>query len=152
MLRMMAGRSAPPCPWESLWNQYPAKKDLFRGRMSADPPFPPGTAALLDELRADYRLAVVSSSSTDEIEPMLAASGLRHRFDTVIGGNNVKRHKPAPDPYLLAAERLGARTALVVEDSEAGLASGRAAGFQVLRVGHPSEVAGLLRQRLGRPL
>ena len=151
MLRMMAGRSTPPCAWESLWTRYPAKKELFRGRMSADPPFPEGTAALLHKLCADYRLAVVSSSSTEEIEPMLTAAGLRHHFETIVGGNNVKRHKPAPDPYLLAAERLGARTALVVEDSEAGLAAGRAAGFQVLRVGHPNELPGVLLQRLGSP-
>jgi len=150
MLRMMASRSTPPCRWESLWTRYPAKKELFRGRMSVDPPFPPDTAALLDQLRAEYRLAVVSSSSTDEIEPMLAAGGLRHHFEAVIGGNNVKRQKPAPDPYLLAAERLGARTALVVEDSEAGLAAGRAAGFQVLRVGHPNEVPNLVLQRLSK--
>jgi HAD superfamily hydrolase (TIGR01509 family) len=149
MLRMMAGRSTPPRQWESLWTRYPAKKDLFRGRMSVDPPFPPGTAALLGRLRTDYRLAVVSSSSTDEIEPMLAAGGLRNHFETVVGGNNVKRHKPAPDAYLLAAERLNARTALVVEDSEAGLAAGRAAGFQVLRVNHPDQVPNLLLQRLG---
>jgi HAD superfamily hydrolase (TIGR01509 family) len=151
MLRMMAGHSTPPCEWESLWSRYPAKRELFRGRMAVDPPFPRHTAALLDQLRAQYRLAVVSSSSTEEIEPLLAASGIRDRFETVIGGNNVQNQKPAPDPYLLAAERLRARTALVVEDSEAGLAAGRAAGFQVLRVGHPSEVPSLLLQRLGMP-
>jgi len=149
MLRMLAGRSSPRCDWESLWTRYPAKKELFRRRMSADPPFPPGTATLLDRLRTEYRLAVVSSSSTEEIEPMLAAGGLRHLFDTVVGGNQVKRQKPAPEPYLLAAERLGVRTALVVEDSEAGLAAGCAAGFSVLRVGHPEEVPKLLLERLG---
>jgi len=66
----------------------------------------------------------------------------------VVGGENVKRHKPAPDPYLLAAERLGLHTPLVVEDSEAGLASGRAAGFEVLAVRHPTEVPDLVGRRL----
>ena len=150
MLRMMADRAKPPCQWESLWSQYPRKKELFRGRMSVDPPFPPATGTLLDQLRADYKLAVVSSSSTEEIEPMLAAGGLRHHFEAVVGGNHVQRQKPAPDPYLLAAERLGARTALVVEDSEAGLAAGRAAGFPVLRVSHPNQVPQLLLERLGK--
>jgi beta-phosphoglucomutase-like phosphatase (HAD superfamily) len=60
----------------------------------------------------------------------------------------VKRYKPAPEPYLLAAERLGARVPLVVEDSEAGSAAGRAAGFEVLAVTHPSEVPALVGQRL----
>ena len=148
MLRMMATRAVPPLDWESLWEQYPAKKALFRGRMSENPPFPAEIPALLERLRADYKLAVVSSSSTEEIEPMLAAGGLRHHFAAVVGGNHVKRQKPAPEPYLLAAERLVAKSPLVVEDSEAGLAAGRAAGFEVLRVGHPSEVAERLRERL----
>ena len=58
------------------------------------------------------------------------------------------RQNPQPEPYLLAATRLGVETALVLEDSAAGIASGRAAGFEVITVRHPSEVAGLLRQRL----
>ena len=62
-----------------------------------------------------------------------------------MGGSDVTRHKPAPEPYLLAASRLGVERALVLEDSAAGIASGRAAGFEVLTVRHPSEVAGLLR-------
>ena len=74
---------------------------------------------------------------------------MRQFFRTVVGGENVKRHKPAPDPYLLAAERLGLRAPLVVEDSEAGLAAGRAAGFEVLAVKHPAEVPALVGQRLG---
>jgi beta-phosphoglucomutase len=56
----------------------------------------------------------------------------------------VTQHKPAPEPYLLAAQRLGVTSALVLEDSDAGIASGRAAGFDVLPIRHPSEVAGLL--------
>jgi HAD superfamily hydrolase (TIGR01509 family) len=79
---------------------------------------------------------------------MLEAGGLRRYFRTVVGGEQVKHHKPAPEPYLLAAERLKVRTPLVVEDSEAGLASGRAAGFEVLAVPHPAEMLGLLRERL----
>ena len=69
-------------------------------------------------------------------------------FDTVVGGGDVKTQKPSPEPYLLAATRLGVDTALVLEDSAAGIASGRAAGFEVIPVRHPTEVAGLLRQRL----
>jgi HAD superfamily hydrolase (TIGR01509 family) len=56
--------------------------------------------------------------------------------------------KPAPDPYVIAAERLGARTPLLVEDSEAGLAAGCAAGFEVLAVKHPEEVARAVLRRL----
>ena len=103
-----------------MWAQYPAKKELFRARMIAAPPFPPALGALLKRLHGGYRMAVVSSSSCDEIEPLLVAAGLRCCFETVVGGENVKHHKPAPDPYLLAAQRLQVKRALVLEDSEAG--------------------------------
>src|SRR5436189_324801 len=96
----------------------------------------------------EYRMAVVSSSSCVEIEPILVASGMREYFETIVGGDSVKRHKPAPEPYLLAAERLGVTSALVIEDSAAGIASGQAAGFEVIAVTHPREVAGVVRERL----
>jgi len=41
----------------------------------------------------------------------------------MVFGEDVGRHKPAPDPYLLAASRLGSARPLVVEDSAAGVAS-----------------------------
>ena len=58
-------------------------------------------------------------------------------------------YKPDPEPYRKAAELLGARTPLVVEDSAAGLASGRAAGFAVLAIAAPSEVPALTTCTLG---
>ncbi|MGO9262736.1 MAG: HAD family hydrolase [Bryobacteraceae bacterium] len=151
MLRMMASQSDPPRDWRELWTLYPAKKERFRERMVAHPAFDPALDGLLARLHERYKLAVVSSSSSSEIEPLLIAGGLRGHFDTVVGGEQVERHKPAPDPYLLAAGRLGVTWALVLEDSAAGIASGRAAGFEVLPVERPSEVPELLRQRLGTP-
>jgi sugar-phosphatase len=112
------------------------------------PPFEAALVAMLPELHRDYRLAVVSSSSASEIEPLLVAAGIREHFDTIVGGEMVKRHKPAPEPYLLAAERLGVERAWVLEDSAAGIASGKAAGFEVIAVKHPREVAGMLREIL----
>jgi beta-phosphoglucomutase len=142
MLKMMAGER----DWRELWAQYPAKKELFRERMMTNPPFPETLAATLERLRTDsYRMAVVSSSSCQEIEPIMEHAGLRGYFETVVGGGDVQRHKPDPEPYLLAASRLGTKSAVVLEDSEAGMASGRAAGFEVLQVRHPSDVAHVLR-------
>jgi beta-phosphoglucomutase len=147
MLRMVAARSDPPRKWEELWALYPAKKKLFQARMAQSPPFDPSLDGFLSGLHGVYKLAVVSSSSTTEIALILAAGGIRRHFDTLVCGEDVQHHKPSPEPYLLAAQRLGVRTALVVEDSEPGLASGRAAGFEVLAVKGPAN----LRERvLGR--
>ena len=148
MLRMLAAQYDPPRNWDELWALYPAKKKLFMQRMTSAPPFVPALGRFLEGLHGHYRMAVVSSSSRTEIEPMLDAGGLRHYFETIVGAESVNRYKPAPDPYLLAAERLGARTPLVVEDSEAGVASGRAAGFEVLRVSSPAQVPELVGRRL----
>lgn len=149
MARILAARCHPPRPWEELWeNAYPAKRTLFRARTAAAPPFPPGLRPFLDGLDGKYKLAVVTSSSSAEIQPILAAGGLLPCFQTLVGGESVARHKPAPEPYLLAAERLGARSPLVVEDSPAGIASGQAAGFEVLAVSNPMDVPGQVLERL----
>jgi beta-phosphoglucomutase len=148
MLRTMARQADPPHDWNSLWALYPAKKQLFQARLTA-PPFEPDLADMLPALHREFKLAVVSSSSRAEIEPLLMTGGIHEHFDTVVGGGDVKTQKPSPEPYLLAATRLGVDTALVLEDSAAGIASGRAAGFEVIAVPHPTEVAGLLRRRLG---
>jgi len=148
MLRMMAAQADPPRDWRDLWALYPAKKERFRARMIANPGFDAALDGLLGRLHERYKLAVVSSSSCSEIEPLLTAGGLRGHFDTLVGGEQVTRHKPAPDPYLLAAARLGVSRALVLEDSAAGIASGRAAGFEVLPVERAADLPELLRRRL----
>jgi beta-phosphoglucomutase len=147
MLRMLAEAANPPQNWDRLWALYPAKRQLFQRRM-AQPEFDPAMVELLRQLAGAYKLAVVSSSACGEIEPILLAGGLRQYFGTVVGGGDVTMQKPSPEPYLLAAERLRVSHALVLEDSAAGIASGRAAGFEVIPVKHPSEVPGLVRNRL----
>jgi len=146
-----SAQADPPLDWQELWARYPEKKALFRERMSGAPPFAPGLPALFERLYGTYKLAVVSSSSCSEIEPLLIAGGLRQYLGTVVGGGDVKRQKPDPEPYLLAATRLGVDRAIVFEDSEAGIASGRAAGFEVVRVKHPTEVPDLVLERVTLP-
>ena len=58
------------------------------------------------------------------------------------------RHKPDPEPYLLAARRLGVNRPLVVEDSATGAASGRAAGFDVVIVDSVAQTAEFVLERL----
>lgn len=150
MLRMIATQADPPLDWNLLWAQYPAKQVLFRNRMEKAPPFDKSLLPFLTELESRYPMAVVSSSACGEIEPLLEAAGLRRFFRTVVGGDSVERHqhKPQPEPYLLAARRLGVKNPLVVEDSAAGLASGRAAGFEVLAIPNTASMPALVRRRL----
>ena len=110
------------------------KQDLFRSTLVDHPPFLEETLALVRELTQNHRLGVVSSSYRREVEPPLIRAGIRDLFEIVVCGNDVERLKPAPDPYLLAAMKLGVSRPLVIEDSDSGVAAGQAAGFEVLRV------------------
>ncbi len=148
MLEVLARQKTPPHDVEDLWQYYPQKKALFREKAYANPPIPEASRALLRELSA-YQLAVVSSSGRAEVEPVLARAGILDCFATIVTGDDVQNRKPHPEPYLLAAKRLGASRPLVVEDSEPGAASGLAAGFAVLRLESPYDLPAALLRRLG---
>jgi beta-phosphoglucomutase len=79
-------------------------------------------------------VAVVSAALRDEIEPVLDSSGIRDLFAVVLSQDDVARGKPDPQPYLLAAERLGVapEEMLVFEDTDVGVASAKAAGARVV--------------------
>jgi len=124
------------------------KQELFRQGLAQAQPFPLDTIKMLQEVCRSYRLAVVSSSYRSEVEPPLVRGGIRPLFQMLICGDDVKNFKPSPEPYLLAAERMGARRPLVIEDSEAGVASGRAAGFEVLQVSRVEDVGREVRKYL----
>jgi len=137
----------PPLDFDQVWAEYPRKQLLVRERLVGKAPFSPDLVCLLKSL-SDYKLAVVSSSRRIEVEPALVAGGIRPLFGAVVCGEDVERHKPAPDPYLLAARLLAVKRVLVVEDSEAGVESAEAAGLDAVRVAHADETPGVVRARL----
>lgn len=141
------GLAHPPADFAAVWARHSVKQELFLAKLQERPVFLPEVPALINSLR-NYKLGVVTASSRLEVEPALDAAGIRNCFEVVIGTEDVERSKPAPDPYLLAMRRLGAGWALAVEDSDAGMASARAAGLDVLRVPRPADMPGLLRSRL----
>jgi HAD superfamily hydrolase (TIGR01509 family) len=100
-------------------------------------PLKPGAVDLLRRLEAaGLPLALATSSRRGPAEEKLAAAGLRRYFRTVVTFEDVAAPKPAPDPYLLAAQRLGVPPArcLAFEDSETGARSAQAAGLVVVQV------------------
>ncbi|MEX2971339.1 HAD family hydrolase [Streptomyces sp. C184] len=88
----------------------------------------PGTLALLESLPAE-RWAVVTSATQRLAEARLGQAGIRPK--NLIAADDISRGKPDPEPFLLAAARLGADPArcVVFEDAPVGLAAGRAAGM-----------------------
>jgi sugar-phosphatase len=80
-------------------------------------------------------VAIATSCTLPLAVARLRAAGLPVP-GVLVTADQVARGKPAPDPYLLAAERLGADPAdcLVLEDAPSGIAAGRAAGMTVWAV------------------
>jgi len=97
----------------------------------------PGVVDLLDHLRANgVPCAIATSTASPDAEQALTTAGLIGHFDVVVTRSDVANPKPAPDPYLLAAKRLGVRPAhcLAVEDSPNGIRAAAAAGMATVMV------------------
>ena len=150
MVERLAAERIPPLPLDQAMPAYHSKLGIFRARIEANPPFLPETVALVRELHNIYQLAVVSSSGRGEVEEPIERAGFRDCFQSFVCGKEAVNLKPSPDPYLRAAELLGAARPLVVEDSDAGVESARAARFDVLRVSSAESVAREVRNWLKR--
>jgi HAD superfamily hydrolase (TIGR01509 family) len=106
----------------------------------------PGAVACVRRLAAAWPLGIASGALRAEIELMLGGAGLRDAFDFIVASGDTEHTKPAPDPYLRAAElhRLPAAACFAIEDSHWGLKSARAAGMRTLAVTHTYPRASLL--------
>jgi HAD superfamily hydrolase (TIGR01509 family) len=132
----------------SLACRLPEKRRRFVELALAAGSLAPPVVALVKSL-AEFRLAVVTSSDRSEVEPLLDAAGVRDCFAALVCLGDAARPKPAPDPYLRAAALLGATRPLVVEDSEPGVTSARAAGFDAIPILSPLETPRAVRAALG---
>lgn len=84
------------------------------------------------------KIGLATTSSRDQFELILQSTrkhtefpeSLNNFFDVVVTAEDVQHKKPAPDPYLLAAQQLGVAPSecIVIEDSESGVRSAKAAG------------------------
>jgi sugar-phosphatase len=94
----------------------------------------PGAAEVLDAFAPD-RIAIVTSCTEPLARARLAAAGLAEP-DVLVTADRLRRGKPDPEGYPLAARELGADAAgcVVLEDAPAGVAAGRAAGMRVVGV------------------
>ena len=107
----------------------------------------PGVKPFLEVLnRAGVRRAIASSTHLLNIETALHLLGLEKYFHAVLTAEDVTRGKPHPEPFLLAAQRLGAEPSrcIVFEDAHVGVAAARAAGMKVVVVTttHPAATLG----------
>ncbi len=110
--------------------------------LAQNPPILPGAAELIRAASARWPIAVASGALEREIRPVLEGAGLAECFTALVSAEMVTRGKPDPESYLTALARVNENRpevlqpagCLVIEDSIAGVGSGRDAGMRVLAV------------------
>jgi HAD superfamily hydrolase (TIGR01509 family) len=113
------------------------RTEALRGSVKAMP----GAAEIIARARlAGLPVALATSGMRIHADISLEETGLAGSFDSETTGDEVTRGKPAPDLFLMSAERLGIEPAdaVVLEDSPLGVEAAKAAGMRVIAVlGHP---------------
>jgi HAD superfamily hydrolase (TIGR01509 family) len=125
---------ALPVTAEALWQE---RNDLFLASLPGRLKAMPGLPELVVELQArGLRRAIATSGERRYVELVMHELSLDSTFDAIVAAQDVKRGKPAPDVYLLAARRLGLEPeqCLVLEDAPNGVAAAKAAGMMCIAV------------------
>ena len=120
-------------------NGWIARKQALTTELLHDSPrLYPGVACLVEAIRGQARLGIVTTTDLANVRAVLTAAKLTDRFEIIVSKGDSTRPKPADDPYRTALERLrlAPEQAVAIEDSPTGLASARAAGIRVVAVGH----------------
>jgi HAD superfamily hydrolase (TIGR01509 family) len=116
------------------------KESLYYERIHEIQPVP----EVLEQIRLQHGnipFAVVSGSARESVVRSLETLGILHLFDTLVCAGDYQRSKAAPDPYLLAASRLGVapQHCLVFDDADIGIQAATAAGMASIRIAQPHE-------------
>lgn len=119
---------------QSLWTE---RNELYLSGLPGHVRAMPGLHELLAELPVrGLRRAVATSGVRRYVEIVMRELGLENTFDALVVSQDVSRGKPAPDVYLLAAQRLNVLPAqcLVLEDAPNGIAAAKAAGMKCIAI------------------
>jgi beta-phosphoglucomutase len=97
----------------------------------------PGAWDFIMKIKEKGILVAIGSSSKNA-KLILTQTGCVDLFDAIADGNDIVKSKPAPDVFLIAAEKLGLKPSecVVVEDADAGIEAALAAGMDVIAVGY----------------
>jgi beta-phosphoglucomutase len=98
----------------------------------------PGAVECVRRLAAAFPVGIASGALRADIDLMLRGAGIQDLFRFIVAAGDTDRTKPAPDPYLRAAELHGvpAAACVAIEDSRWGLESARAAGMRTIAITH----------------
>ena len=117
--------------FNKIWWEY------FQKNLNYEVPVKEGALEFLEYLYSQkIKIAVATSSYTQSAETLLTRAKLRSFIGFIIGGDQVKNAKPAPDIYLKAASCVNAEvsTCIAFEDSDVGVIAAHAAGVPVIQI------------------
>jgi HAD superfamily hydrolase (TIGR01509 family) len=147
VIAYMIGKTSGSHDHDELMNRL---VDLVEEQfMSAPLVWSPGMVSLVDEChRSHVPVALVTASAARLaaiVVDALAREMGRPPFGAVVTADDVAHGKPAPDPYLLAAARLGVlpQECLAIEDSPTGIRSASDAGCRVIGIEHMAPLNGV---------
>jgi beta-phosphoglucomutase len=149
MIQSLRERLQEPEILRGLEEKNELRKGIMRELCVNEPPINERTIEMLRDLKG-FRLGLVTSSVRSEVEPVLRAAGVYQCFGARVFGDDVERHKPAPDPYLLLGSQMGITTGLVFEDSAAGIMSAQQAGYTVIPVTEPDQLPRLVYREIAK--
>lgn len=122
--------------------QLVEKKEEFLARLFSAKLEPmPGVVKILQKAQSiSLPCAVASSATLPTIKKVIESLDIEPYFQTLTSGDEVPHGKPAPDVYLLAAERIGVLpiNCLVIEDSFNGILAAKAAGMKCIAIPCPT--------------
>ena len=141
----LAGLSDPEIVRTWLGPDHPDVAEVIDERVSRYVAAVADGSTVPESVRAAVRhaaervpVAVVTGAARAEVEPVLEAAGLTGSIGAIVTADDVVDGKPHPEGYLRALEELGVGVgpgeAVAFEDTEAGIASAKAAGFRCVAV------------------
>ena len=111
--------------------------ESFHHILSEEVPVKKGAMEFLEYVYSqDIKIVVATSSFTESAEMLLSRAKLRPFVGLIVGGDQVKNAKPAPDIYLKAASSVNvpAQNCMAFEDSDVGTMAAHAAGVPVVQI------------------
>lgn len=110
------------------------KMDLYLDLILKDLRVYDGALDFVKELSRDYKLGLATSSPEYVMNTILKEIGLYDVFDVKVSGSNLKNPKPAPDIFLITAEKLGVNieNTIIFEDSKNGLTAAKESKAKVI--------------------
>jgi beta-phosphoglucomutase len=139
----------PDATEEMIFRIAEMKEAHYREGLKLGPtPVLPGVNDWLTWLAAEgWKLGISSSAATRNLEIILPQSGWSETFGAVVAREDVRKGKPDPEVFLIAAARLGVdpARAIVIEDAAAGVLGAHRAGMRTIGVGaHHADLGAML--------